>query len=313
MWANKYKLCWPEYYNLKVKYPNSEERTLPAVKIDQNSRFDYKPFDNLYYAFNRNPDKTLKTPTGYTYHVKSDGKYMNVYTPDKKQLILSSNTYKQIDVVAGQGQNWCYIVSKSKTGGPYGILDKNGKEIAALEMEALESSGTGYLRYKLNGFWGLMNYQGKVLIDTNRGYTSIGDYKSFNKRFAYTMNGYKGECDATGIQISKIKVDTPRQNTSVASSSGTSSSSSSGTSSSSSSGGTTTIHVEHHHTPVPVQQWQACFACGGTGKMGCDFCGGSGTKYIGDRLDICSRCRGHGEIPCNVCYGNKGQYITVNQ
>ena len=45
--------------------------------------------------------------------------------------------------------------------------------------------------------------------------------------------------------------------------------------------------------------------------MGCDNCGGSGTKYIGDNLRICSRCNGQGIIPCNVCYGNKGQYITV--
>ena len=78
-------------------------------------------------------------------------------------------------------------------------------------------------------------------------------------------------------------------------------------------GGTTTVVVEHHRDPVPVQQWQACWACGGMGTMGCDNCGGSGTKYIGDRLRICSRCNGQRVIPCNVCYGNRGQYITVYQ
>jgi len=200
-----------------------------------------------------------------------------------------------------------YKVGKS---GRYGIVNYEGKEIVPTELETLESAGNGYLRYKLNGFWGLMNYTGKIIIDTDRGYTSIGDYKSFNKRFAYTMTGYKGECDATGRQISKIKVDAPQQNTSVASSSGTSSSSSSG-SGSNSGNNTTTIHVEHHHDPVPVQQWQACIGCGGMGTMGCDFCGGSGTRYVGDRLHRCSRCNGKGIIPCNVCYGNKGQYITV--
>ena len=63
--------------------------------------------------------------------------------------------------------------------------------------------------------------------------------------------------------------------------------------------------------PVPVQQWQACVACGGMGTMGCDNCGGSGTKYIGDRLQRCFRCNGQGIIPCKSCFGNKGQYITV--
>ena len=199
-------------------------------------------------------------------------------------------------------------------GNKYGLRSIDGKEIVPAELDAIEQCGKGFLRFKVNGFWGIMNYQGKIIIDTDRGYTSIGDFKSFNKRFAYTMNGYKGECDANGRQISKIKVDTPKQNTSVASSSSSSSSSSSTSSSSgnnSSGNNTTTIHVEHHRDPVPVQQWQACFACGGMGTMGCDFCGGGGTKYIGDRLHRCSRCNGRGIIPCNVCYGNKGQYVTV--
>lgn len=67
----------------------------------------------------------------------------------------------------------------------------------------------------------------------------------------------------------------------------------------------------NHRDPVPMQQWQACMGCGGMGTMGCDHCGGSGTRYVGDRLRVCSRCNGQGVIPCNVCYGNKGQYITV--
>ncbi len=118
-------------------------------------------------------------------------------------------------VAMNNGSTKYYKVNKS---GRYGLTDSEGREVIPCEMDALESAGTGYLKYKLNGFWGLMNFTGKILIDTDRGYTSIGDYKSFNKRFAYTMTGYKGECDATGRQISKIKVETPKQNTSVASS-----------------------------------------------------------------------------------------------
>ena len=187
----------------------------------------------------------------------------------------------------------------------FGLADGEGNKIIDYELEALEPAGTGYLRFKLNGFWGLMNYNGKILIDTDRGYTSIGDYVSFTKRFAYTMNGYKGECDATGRQISKISTATAQSHTSTASVS------KSNNSSSSLGSKTQTVVVEHHRDPVPVQEWQACFGCGGMGTMGCDFCGGSGTKYVGDNLRRCSRCNGRGIIPCNICYGNKGKYITV--
>lgn len=301
---DKYKGCRIDYNYLKVRLPNNKWKTLPAVKINQNSNFDFNIFDKLHYNYSKDPDKILAVPTGQVYNVKSDGTYMNVYTTDKKQLLFSSRIYKQIDIVSGEGQNYCFKVSKSNTGGLYGIVDKNGKEIVPCEMEALESAGTGYLKYKINGFWGLMDYAGKILIDTDRGYTSIGDFKTFNKRFPYTMAGYKGECDATGKQLSKIKVEAPQQ--SVASSS------SSSTSSSTSRTGTTqTVVVEHHRDPIPMQEWQACFGCGGMGTMGCHSCGGSGTKYIGDRLHRCGLCNGRGIIPCNVCYGNKGKYITV--
>lgn len=111
-------------------------------------------------------------------------------------------------VAMNNGSTNYYKVSKS---GHYGLTDSEGREIIPCEMEALESAGSGYLKYKLNGFWGIMNYMGKIIIDTDRGYTSIGDFKTFNKRFAYTMTGFKGECDATGRQISKIKVETPKE------------------------------------------------------------------------------------------------------
>gem|GEM_PF-3620366 len=105
---------------------------------------------------------------------------------------------------------------------------------------------------------------------TDRGYTSIGDFVTFTKRFPYTMTGYKGECDINGRQISKIQVESPQKNTSVASSK--SSSNSDKSSSDNSSGNKTTIVVvEHHRDPVPVQEGQACFACGGMGTMGCDL------------------------------------------
>lgn len=215
--------------------------------------------------------------------------------------IKSNGGYASVEEVKN-GSTKYYKVSK---GGKYGLTDAEGKVIVPTELEALATAGEGFLKYKLNGFWGVMNYSGKIIIDTDRGYTSIGDFVTFTKRFPYTMLGYKGECDVTGKQISKIKVDTPQQTT-TASSSSNSSSSSSNTGK-----GTTTVVVEHHRDPVPIQEWHACFACGGMGTMGCDGCGGSGTKYIGDRLHRCGLCNGTGIRPCNVCFGNKGQYTTV--
>lgn len=93
----------------------------------------------------------------------------------------------------------------------YGLTDAYGNEIVPAKFEALEQAGTGFLRYKLNGFWGVMNYTGKIIIDTDRRYTSVGDYVTLTKRFPYTMVGYKGECDFNGRQISKKRVTESQQ------------------------------------------------------------------------------------------------------
>lgn len=108
-------------------------------------------------------------------------------------LEMSSRPLKKIKEKGGytsvaeinDGDKLYYVVEKNNH---YGLTNAEGKVIVPTEMEALESAGTGYLRYKLNGFWGVMNYAGKILIDTDRGYTSIGDYVSFTKRFPYTID-----------------------------------------------------------------------------------------------------------------------------
>lgn len=247
-----------------------------------------------------------KGKEGWTYCGLSESsvnEFKRNNTPDK--VIKRNGGYTSV-VEMKNGNTKYYKVSK---GGRYGLTDSEGKEIVPCEMEALESAGTGYLKYKINGFWGLMNYTGKILIDTDRGYTSIGDFKTFNKRFPYTMNGYKGECDATGRQISKIKMETPRQSTSVASSSSSSSSSSSTSSSSSnnnSGNNTTTVVVEHKHDPVPMQVWKQCTGCYGSG-MCQSGCGGSGwfTGYSGNSTR-CIGCGGSGK--CQFCAGQGGHY-----
>ena len=144
---------------------------------------------------------------------------VNAYTKSIGMITEESIKEKGGYSIATELMNGSIKYWKVSKGGRYGLTDAEGKVIVPTEMEALESAGTGYLRYKLNGFWGLMDYAGKIIIDTDRGYTSIGDFVTFTKRFPYTMTGYKGECDINGKQISKIKVETPKQNSSLSKSS----------------------------------------------------------------------------------------------
>lgn len=221
------------------------------------------------------------------YMIDSEGKAIR---GSKESIVYNGATY--------------YIVSRE---GLYGLTDANGKEIVAMEMDKIESAGGDRLIFKQNDSWGLMNFLGKVLVPTSRGYTSIGKFSKTQKTFPYTMYGYKGEINVNGQQLSKIKVDIPQKNNNVASTSKTSDSSSNsgGSSTSKSSNTTSTIVVEHHHDPIPVQEWIACGACGHNPGV-CQTCLGMRTSVSGR---LCISCKGSGK--CHFCNGEGGRYQIV--
>lgn len=210
---------------------------------------------------------------------------------------------------------------RCKKDGYWGLYDTKFNEVIAPDFEDLSVfSGTNFIKFKLNGFWGVMTLQGRVtktIIPTTRGYTNISRYIKSQKRFTYEMNGYKGECNHLGQQLSKIKVNTtatapvsPNKEVTKASNlASQTSGSASSTSQSNNSSQQQTIVVEHHRDPVPVQEWQQCQACFGSGQCPYVKCGGSGWYYVGDNVTTCSRCHGNGK--CTICAGKGGHYITV--
>lgn len=228
------------------------------------------------------------------------------------QEISSSRVAPTIDDIKANGgyssaakmTNGGKIYYKVSKAGRYGLTDSEGNIIVPVEMEDLSSAGNGYLRYKVNGFVGLMTFAGKIIIDTDRGYTSIGNFVSFTKRFPYEMAGYKGECNQLGQQVSKIKVSTPQQSVaSSSSSSNNNSSNNNNSSSSNSSSNSQTIVVQHQRQPQPVQVWITCQSCDGSGT--CRICGGSGWTGV-SHPSRCISCGGRGV--CARCAGKGGHY-----
>lgn len=215
-----------------------------------------------------------------------------------------------------------FFVCKQDKQKQYGLLNEKGEVVYPTEFDGLEYIGGKYLKFKLNGYYGVMTLDGQTIIPTSRGYTAIGKYVSSQQRFSYTMSGYKGECDETGKQLSKIKVEAsevPNTSNSSSTASGTTTSSSSGSSSNSTTTSSTnsntqsntttqqTIVVEHHRDPQPMQVWHQCTACYGSGT--CKLCGGNGWNpysYANGRYDRCLSCGGRGK--CSYCAGQGGHY-----
>ena len=94
----------------------------------------------------------------------------------------------------------------------------------------------------------------------------------------------------------------PGEKNSYASSS--SSGASSSRSSSSSRGNGSSAAVAPLMTPVQV--WNPCFMCGGTGL--CTSCQGKGKDWYGNSYQLCVTC--HGNMYCQKCGGRKGYYTT---
>lgn len=218
--------------------------------------------------------------------------------PPTKYDIMSDGGYSDVTEITNNGIKY-FLVTKNRH---KGLTDSQGKVIIEADLELLEQAGTGFLRFKLADFYGIMNYQGKTIIPTSRGYTKIGNYVASQKVFSYEANGYKGECNHLGVQVSKIKTGSETDS----SSSGGKTSNTTTTTSDKNKTDTKeqTIIVEHHRDPVPVQEWVQCSVCWGSGT--CQTCLGSGTNYSGSR---CISCHYSGK--CHFCNGQGGRYQTV--
>lgn len=315
---------------LKSGISSAEEKKLEG-RNEKYIRLTYKRGDSYEYELYTRDWKLALPRYKYLWQEKDNQgnfKYWNIKDSNGYEGRLDSNWNWIIPLekrfsdiyetkIAGINYYGC------KKGGYWGLYDSKLNEVIAPDYEDLSVfDGTNFIKFKLNGFWGVMTLQGRTtrtIIPTTRGYTSISRYVKSQKRFMYEMNGYKGECNHLGQQLSKIKVSNSQSSTSVASSSSSSSSSSNKTSSSSSSStassnssnsknsanNKTTVVVEHRRDPVPVQEWVPCGACLGDGR--CGTCGGSGRgSGSGGR---CISCGYSGK--CHFCNGQGGRYQTV--
>jgi len=299
-----YKVCKNGKYGAEDKSGN----IMVPIEYDQ---IDYNYYDTSRGMCYAGAGFSARIKNFYSYYLRN-GKcvipFTRKYTKIGKITRIENayRTNKKHDFNYGtyyicRGENRC------------AICDVNGKEIFSMEncvyLSPSDYDGRYYFHFETKeGGHGIADANGNVIIKPVINYIFDcvdGVFITSNDKVV----GYISSINTTRNILANNPKEDPNSLGDISSSSSASSNSSS--SSSNSGNSTTTIHVEHHHDPMPVQQWQACFACGGMGTMGCDNCGGSGTKYIGDRLYTCSRCNGQRIIPCNICYGNKGQYITV--
>lgn len=197
----------------------------------------------------------------------------------------------------------------------YGITDlTNDEEIIAPEFDDCDCLGGDLFKFMMNGYWGVMNRQGKIIIPLSRHYTSI-DYSRTLKIFTFTKEteaGYfKGECNASGVQTSIEKTGTkskpkqqtqqpkqetkpqqPKQETKPKQETVTP---------------TPQPQPQPQPKPVPpqpqpMQVWKPCPYCQGTGQ--CQTCLGTGHTLMYPCQDRCWNCSGTGK--CTHCAGHGG-------
>ena len=304
---------YPRVWNIE-RFRDKNGRILTAVKT--HGVLD--AFDEYYLDVNWNrcvcvekqcKQKISDNKGDIRYYVVKDGDCYGIMDAHEN-FVVKPNKYVYLEPL--QIDNKVYYICKEKH--EMGLLNEKGMLIIPMEFENLSYIGGSFLRCKLNNSWGVITLEGKNVISTSRGYTSIGKYSTIQKRIPYTMPGYKGECNSLGQQITKIKVENQKRNTPVISSSSSQSSSISGKNpNKSSKNNSSTIVIEHRRDPIPVQEWVICMNCWGSKTLGCTGCGGSGTKYIGDNLRICGHCNGKGEKVCYMCGGRGGHYETRYQ
>lgn len=150
-----------------------------------------------------------------------------------------------------------------------------------------------------NNYWPACTSLGRYYEDINKQEAIYWFKKAAD--IYYKENGEEYENIAEDLHKLGVYYN-PGEKNSYASSS--SSGASSSHSSSSSRGNGSSAAVAPLMTPVQV--WNPCFMCGGTGL--CTSCQGKGKDWYGNSYQLCVTC--HGNIYCQKCGGRKGYYTT---
>lgn len=184
-----------------------------------------------------------------------------------------------------------------------GFYDISGTEILAPEFQDCAYLGSNLFKFKLNGYWGVMNRQGKIIIPISRHYTSI-DYSRTLKMFTFMKETdtqyFKGECNANGVQTSIEKTGTKSKPQPQAQQPAKQEPKKEVKQEPKSTSKPTSLPQ-----PQAVQVWKPCVVCKGSGL--CANCGGSGQdQYSVSTYRECPTC--HGTKKCSYCAGQGGHY-----
>lgn len=192
----------------------------------------------------------------------------------------------------------------------YGIVDlTNSEEVLAPEFQDCAAMGGNLFKFKMNGYWGVMDRQGKIIIPTSRHYTEI-DYSRTLKIFTFEKETeaayFKGECNASGVQTAIEKTRSkskPQQQTTKPKQETKPQQPKQETKTTPTPSPTPQPQPQPVRQPQPFQVWQACGVCGGTGQ--CQSCLGTGHSLYG--TDRCWNCGGNGK--CTHCAGQGGRNV----
>lgn len=289
------------------------------IKIE--NAYDLKHLDRQYTLINADCIYKGVIDSNLKWIAPMSKKYIDIKIDENKKCLIArrSDAYDIIDIESGKTRtlSYSYIdfqdgsnIVKIKKDGLWGLYNlDNNVELVAPDFDDIELfSGTNIIKYKLNGFWGVMDLNGKEIIPTTRGYTTINYVKGL-KKYTYSMHGYKGECNSVGTQLSKIAVPVNNTNSTAQTSSSTSTTSAATTNTTTTSTQSQGHQVREYTETVPVQVWQACGGCNGSGQ--CQVCYGQGWTYSSSSYNgrrSCSACHGSGK--CTSCAGQGGQNVV---
>jgi len=127
-----------------------------------------------------------------------------LYTFDGNCVVSPDLGYCEFNEFVGPNKARYFLVRETSSK-LFGVVNEHWDELFPCEFESIEYIGGDFFKFKSGPNWGVVTKNGKVIIPTSRGYSSIGKYSSIQKRIPFTKPGYTGECNSLGTQVSLIK------------------------------------------------------------------------------------------------------------